>query len=132
MQMNEKNIGEFRKAFQIAMKDLEKYFDVQIEIKNIRFNEAAFHTQLDVKNVDGNGRVAIEPLHEMKAQYALRHIGSQSLKARGVIGQKFLLANNSVVTIVDFDSKKSKYPVLYIRDGKRFKCAPEMITGYAN
>jgi hypothetical protein len=121
MEIKERAIKQFRIDFAKAMKSLEEEYGVKVEIGNISYNSAGFHSRLEVKNLTASGELAVDPIHEAKAKRAM---GSALTP---VIGHWYELANGNVVEIHDYDSKKIKYPFLYTFEGKSFKCSRNFI-----
>jgi len=132
MEMSQTNITMFRNAFNSKMKELEAEFGVKVNLGNISYNNAGFHTKMEVKNLDlSTGTVMINPRNESAAKRAFVAKFGSDILSDGIIGKRFHLWNGGVITITDFDTKKPKYPILYEKDGKRFKCSVSSIEGRA-
>ena len=129
MRVDKQTIQQFRAEFQAQMKMLEARFGVKVSIGNINYNSSGFHTKMEVRNLDANtGEVMVNPRNEMAAQRAF----AGKFGSGPIIGQNFYAWNTGLVRIVNFDTKKPKYPVIFVNEeGKQFKAPVSAIEGRA-
>lgn len=120
--MNEETIKRFRKDFERAVEALELQYNAKISLGNISYNSAGFHTKLELRSKTEDGKLEVDPRHEFNARMAfkeyLRHEGP-------VIGHKFELRSGTIVRVVDYDTKKPKYPVIYEHGNQKYKGSPQ-------
>jgi hypothetical protein len=135
MKMDAGNIMNFRADFTKTVKELEEKYGVKMLLGNISYNEGGFHTKLEVKNRNENGDIMANPQHEAKAKYAFRMAGmdamleGKGLDPGGVIGSYFETKNGEIIKVIDFDSKKSRYPLIFIKQDQhgQFKASINII-----
>jgi len=135
MNMNEQTLKEFRADFASAVAQLEKNYNVKINLNNISYNDAGFHTKLEVKNMWG-GKPIVDRNLEMRACRAvarkLFHCNEiHSDFDGGFIGAQWLTIKGEVITIVDFKTKNSRYPLIFTKAGHTgtFKGPIELLKG---
>ena len=130
MTIDKINLKKFTIAFEREIKSLEDTFGIKIELGPISYNASGFHTRMEAKNLDDNGKVVINPHNEFRAVHAFSTQLDENLaltKQVGVIGHQFGLTNGEIITVTDFDPRKPKFSVLYSKNGKNYACPVKMI-----
>lgn len=113
-------LKKFRIDFTETVKDLEKKYNVKVELGSISFGETSFHVKMtcDRVNSDGSKKVDEDKFNALAGLYGLN----------AKIGDTYAISGITF-TITDFDSKKPKYPVLSVgSDGKSYKAPIEYVN----
>jgi hypothetical protein len=113
-------LKNFRVDFSNTIKDLEKKYNLKIELSNISFDESSFHTKMVCTKISENGNKIIDmkKFNMCKELYGLNANVGDKFTAKGII-----------LTVTDFDTRKSKQPVLLIgSDGKSYKCSVDAVN----
>ena len=127
MKMNSNEIDRFRTDFASALGWVEQKYGVKINIGRISYNTAGFRSKLEVHNIDENTGVVIQdPSIEIKAARAFRMHGKDP-GVQPIIGGKFIMTNGKIITISGYNSRNSRYPVLYSSYGQNYKCSIQAI-----
>lgn len=112
-------LDTFRKDFSTAVAELEKQYNVKIDLGRITYDAAEFGTRMTVTSQSSK---AVEKL-ESKYNSLAKMYG---IKAK--YGAKITI-KGKVHTVVDINTRSKKYPVeLTTEDGKGLKCS----TNYIN
>ena len=126
--MDKNTINAFRKDFAEAVKALETKYQVAIAIPSISYNEISLSAKMTVTSTSATGEKLVDhqalAQKNAKAGLALFFVSlSKNQKVPDVIiGKDCVLTNGQLGKIVDFDSKKHKYPfIVKCADGKTYK-----------
>jgi hypothetical protein len=119
-------IGNFRRDFAECVSQLEKFYNIKISIGNISYNEAEFHTRMDVTALSESGSALVNPAEEHAARAYLR-LHDVPIKSKTIIGTEVLLSGKPA-KVIKFDMKKRKYPFIVEQNGQRFKCSHAILT----
>lgn len=121
MKINPNTLKEFRYDFADAMLKLENKYGLAIRLTTIKYTDAGFTPKVEVRNLDNSGEPMIDPIQEAKAKFAVgKHVGHIAVSG-GVIGHRWKLNGGDEVYVTGFNSKNSKYPLLYERNGQSYK-----------
>jgi len=133
MRMIESDLKLFRHEFAAKMESLEKRFNIKINLGNISYNDAGFTSKISVKRIDiDTGTVMIDPNAEKKARLHLSiHLKDANICMGPIFGEKWKTICGNIITITDWKSKNSRFPVIYEHDGKTYKGQVNLITGRA-
>jgi hypothetical protein len=109
-------LADIRKDVDAAFAVISAKYGINLDLGNIRFNENTFTGKITAAVITEEGTKALDPRHEANAQFyfATRWEGK---RPDAIIGSEFITTNGKRGKIVDFDSKKSKYPVIFILNG---------------
>lgn len=127
MNLNKTELKAFRDDFAQAVKALEAKYGVKMALGNISYTQTEFHTKLTVTNVSATGEAVVDPqvlkIKTAKAAFALKstHLGMDFQIPEVIIGRQVRLASGKIGTIIDFDSKKFKFPFIIEINGTEFK-----------
>jgi hypothetical protein len=128
MNINADSLSEFREAFADAMLNLEAKFGIAIELGNIKYSPDSFSGKVEVKNLNSDGRPMLNMIHENTAYWAVStHLGREACNG-GILNQFWILTNGNKVFVEDFNSRRSKYPVIYSYNGTRYRCPIHMLA----
>jgi len=117
MRMIESDIKLFRNEFASAMRALEKRFNISVNIGNISYNSAGFNSKLTVKCIDSNGETMTDPRAEANAKWAVRGKGIDPCTSN-VIGEFWVTRSGETVKVIDYKTKNSRYPLIYVKDSE--------------
>jgi hypothetical protein len=133
--MDKPTIQAFRADFAAAVKALETKYQVSLAIGSISYAETSLSTKMSVTNVSDTGEKIVDPhvlaQKEAKARFAL--MMTSNFQGHGnvpevVIGKDVILGTGMTGKIIDFDSKKFKYPfIVRCADGKTYKVPADHI-----
>jgi len=117
-------IKNFRGDFAQAVADLEKKYDMKISLGSISYDENSFKTRMSVAKIDTATKA---PVVSANTNYKINYLA----KAAGInfnsnfVGSTYHIAGK-VLTVTDYQSRKSKYPVIcQAPDGKSYKLSFE-------
>ena len=111
MEINKITLKEFRAEFVKAVTPLAEKLNIQINAGAIAYEQTGFRFRVEVVNA-GN------PEEAQKLSFE-KHCGSYGLKKEDYY--KELKYNGKTFNLVGFKPKSSKYPLIAILNGKRYK-----------
>lgn len=115
----------FRSDFQNTVAELEKKYNVKIDLGNIAFDSGSFKSSIKAVSLDPVAQaVKAASFNPQIDSYA----SMMGIKFNShFIGQSYLIGGKKL-TVSDYQSRKSKYPVICKGDdGKSYKVSFEMI-----
>ena len=104
----------FRTDFSKAVESLEKKYNVKIEVGAISYDSTHFTFKANCTALNENGKKEVD-----KSTFEAFKV---ALGLKGNLNDRYKASNGVIMTIVDIDPRKPKYPVLLEgSDGKKYK-----------
>jgi hypothetical protein len=113
-------LKKFRIDFSEAVKGLEEYYKIKIEMGSISFNANEFHAKLISTRTDDTGNKQIDQRYfeVQKNIYGLKGNLGDSFSSKGII-----------LTISSINTRKRKNNVILSgNDGKQYMASPEYVN----
>lgn len=133
MNINKTNVEKFGAEFDTMISILAKKYGLVVGRRSIRYTDSGMKISVKTNNIDASGEKIVNKYHEDVAKFILGSKFGKDAVKDGVIGHQWKLLNNEVIVIVitDWNTRNSKYPVIYTKNGKSYKGIADFIIGRA-
>jgi hypothetical protein len=120
------NVKQFRIDISKALDEIGAKYGVELQLGNIRYNEFAGSSKIEWKALDKSGEKIIDPYVDFKARQWMAICGVTL--PNKVIGSEFEMRDGRRFKAVDWNSRSAMYPLVGLRDGKKYKVNPREIS----